>query len=35
MKTLIIYAHSNTQSLNHAILENVIKGLNEAKREYE
>jgi NAD(P)H dehydrogenase (quinone) len=35
VKTLIIYAHSYPQSLNHAILENVVKGLNEANREYE
>ncbi|ETI70424.1 NAD(P)H-dependent oxidoreductase [Neobacillus vireti] len=35
MTTLIIYAHSNKDSLNHAILENVMKGLKEAKRKFE
>lgn len=35
MKTLVIYAHPNINSLNHAILENVVKGLTEAKREFE
>jgi NAD(P)H dehydrogenase (quinone) len=35
MNTLIIYAHSNTNSLNHAILENVTNGLNETNQKYE
>ncbi|MFD0824493.1 NAD(P)H-dependent oxidoreductase [Neobacillus sp. M.A.Huq-85] len=35
MTILIIYAHSNKDSLNHAILENVMKGLKEAKRKFE
>lgn len=35
MTTLIIYAHSNKDSLNHAIVENVMKGLKEAKRKFE
>jgi NAD(P)H dehydrogenase (quinone) len=35
MTTLIIYAHPNKDSLNHAILENVMKGLKEAKRKFE
>jgi NAD(P)H dehydrogenase (quinone) len=35
MNTLIIYAHSNTNSLNHAILENVIKGLKEVNQKFE
>jgi NAD(P)H dehydrogenase (quinone) len=35
METLIIYAHPNNHSLNHAILENVKRGLNEAHRKFE
>jgi NAD(P)H dehydrogenase (quinone) len=35
MTTLIIYAHSNKDSLNHAILENVMNGLTEANRNFE
>jgi NAD(P)H dehydrogenase (quinone) len=35
MNTLIIFAHSNKNSLNHAILENVTNGLKEASQNYE
>lgn len=34
MKVLIIYAHPDKDSLNHAILEQVLKGLRQAKHEY-
>ncbi|WP_256218502.1 NAD(P)H-dependent oxidoreductase [Bacillus sp. MUM 116] len=30
-----MYAHPNTRSLNYAILENVIKGLNDANQKFE
>lgn len=35
MEILIIYAHPNRNSLNHAILESVIKGLKETGRNFE
>jgi NAD(P)H dehydrogenase (quinone) len=35
MNILIIYAHSNKKSLNHAILENVVKGLKEVNQKFE
>jgi len=35
MKVLIVYAHPNPQSFNHAILESFTKGLTEAKHTYE
>ncbi|MFE7151535.1 NAD(P)H-dependent oxidoreductase, partial [Heyndrickxia sporothermodurans] len=35
MQTLVIYSHPNTNSLNHAILENVMKGLTETNRKFE
>jgi NAD(P)H dehydrogenase (quinone) len=35
MDTLIIYAHPNSDSLNYAILENVMRGLKDANRNFE
>jgi NAD(P)H dehydrogenase (quinone) len=35
MSTLIIYAHPNKKSFNHAILENVMKGLKDANRQFD
>lgn len=35
MEILIIYAHPNRNSLNHAILESVIKGLKETGHNFE
>jgi NAD(P)H dehydrogenase (quinone) len=35
MSTLIIYAHPNKKSFNHAILENVMNGLKDANRQFE
>lgn len=35
MDCLIIYAHPNTNSLNHAILETVISGLKDTNRKFE
>ena len=35
MKVLIVYAHPNPQSFNHAILESFTKGLAEAGHTYE
>jgi NAD(P)H dehydrogenase (quinone) len=35
MKVLIVYAHPNPQSFNHAILESFTKGLSEAGHTYE
>jgi NAD(P)H dehydrogenase (quinone) len=35
MKILIIYAHPNPVSFTHAILDNFVRGLNQAGHEYE
>ena len=35
MKVLIIYAHPNPKSFNHAILENFVLGLTEGGHTYE
>ena len=33
MKVLVIYTHPNPESFNHAVLENVLKGLKESEHE--
>jgi NAD(P)H dehydrogenase (quinone) len=35
MKVLVVYAHPNPQSFNHAILESFTKGLTETRHTYE
>ena len=35
MKVLVVYAHPNPQSFNHAIVESFTEGLTEAGHTYE